>query len=76
MLSSLELLEMKHLEPALVSGMKEEVLGMSDLIRDLLELARADNRQLDIYPESFELRPLIDNILDGLAGRKTSGCLT
>ena len=43
---------------------------MSDLIRDLLELARADNRQLDIYPESFELRPLIDNILDGLAGRK------
>ena len=70
MLSSLELLEMKHLEPALVSGMKEEVLGMSDLIRDLLELARADNRQLDIYPESFELRPLIDNILDGLAGRK------
>lgn len=67
MLSSIELLELKMPQETLLSGMKEEVLNMSTLIGNLLELARADNRQLVVKKEKLELKPLIDRLLQKLS---------
>ena len=67
LLSSIELLELKMSKETLLSGMKEEVLNMSALIGNLLELARADNRQLVVKKEKSELKPIIDKLLQKLS---------
>ena len=50
--------------------MKEEVLGMSTLIGNLLELARTDNRQPLIRRETFDLSMLADWAAAGMTGRR------
>ncbi len=70
LLSSLELLELKFPKQPLIAGMKEEVLGMSALIGNLLELARADNRQQIIRREQFDLCQLIERTAESISGRK------
>ncbi len=70
LLSSLELLEMQYPKQPLLSGMKEEVLGMSALIGDLLELARMDNRQPVVRRETFDLNLLADWATAGVTGQR------
>ena len=70
LLSSLELLELQYPKQPLVAGMKEEVLGMSTLIGNLLELARTDNRQPLIRRETFDLSMLADWAAAGMTGRR------
>ena len=66
LLSSIELLELKLPKETVLAGMKEEVLNMSALIGNLLELARADNRQLVVRKEKLELKAIIDKLLQKL----------
>ncbi len=66
LLSSIELLELKMPKEDVLSGMKEEVLNMSTLINNLLELARADNRQIGVRKEKFVLKPIIDKLIQKL----------
>ena len=70
LLSSLELLELQYPKQPLVAGMKEEVLGMSTLIGNLLELAGTDNRQPLIRRETFDLSMLADWAAAGMTGRR------
>ena len=64
LLSSIELLELKNKEPQLVAGMKEEVLGMSSLIGNLLELTRADNRRLAVKKENIDVKNFVARLFD------------
>ena len=70
LLSSIELMEMTDPKQPLVAGMKEEVLGMSALIGNLLELARADNKQQILHRELFDVNGLIEGTLAHMNSHK------
>ena len=73
LLSSIELLELKMPKEALLLGMKEEVLNMSTLIGNLLELARADNRKLVVRKEKSEIKSVIDKLIQKF-GKRSKRC--
>lgn len=70
LLSSLELQEMQKGNSDLTASMKKEVLGMSRLINELLELTRSDNKQLIPAKEEFEIGKLVAAVLASLNNDK------
>lgn len=59
LLAYTELLERGRFDAAVISDMKEEIIGMSQLSAHLLELARSDNDQLQLKRERFDLAALV-----------------
>lgn len=55
LLAYVELLEKQKNSPEITEEMKNEILGMSKLTSNLLELARSDNNRLTLEYEQFDL---------------------
>lgn len=76
LLAYVELLEKQKIAPDVTSEMKNEILGMSKLTSNLLELARSDNNRLRPEYRKFNLttqtRKIIDNFKPVFKQKKLS----
>lgn len=45
-----------------INFIRQAAVGLSDLVNDLLDLAKVESGKLDVYPHHFELRELVDNL--------------
>ena len=76
LLAYVELLEKQKIAPDVTSEMKNEILGMSKLTSNLLELARSDNNRLRPEYQKFNLttqtRKIIDNFKPVFKQKKLS----
>ncbi len=72
MLSSIDAMEMT-IEPKreefagkLLTNMKQEVKRMTNLVSDLLTLARSDSNTMELRTETFDFRPLAEKALESV----------
>ncbi len=76
LLAYVELLEKQKIAPDITSEMKNEILGMSKLTSNLLELARSDNNRLHLEYQKFNLteqtRKIINNFKTTFVQKKLS----
>ena len=76
LLAYVELLEKQKIAPAITTEMKNEILGMSKLTSNLLELARSDNNRLHPEYQEFNLtaqtRKIIGNFQPVFEQKKLS----
>ncbi len=73
MLSSIDAMEMT-IEPKkedftgrLLSNMRQEVKRMTNLVSDLLTLARSDSNTIELRKETFDFRPLAEKALESVS---------